>query len=437
MALTKILCSKYFHIVSDTRPATDGVTRSRTKVDMKGTLGVILPRATLLAGIQRSHQVSLTVGIPTVKREGVLYLLDTVQSLVNESSPQDRRSITVVVMLADVDQSHNEMILSRIRTRFPAELKSGFLQIIRAPLEDYPSLQNLRRTFGDAKTRVVWRSKQNLDYSSLMAFSQNISQYYLQLEDDVIAAPSYYRKIMSFIKSKRQEWTMMEFSALGFIAKLYQSRDLMKLAILLRTYFNEQPCDFLLEYHLRLELQKERYIRKPTLFKHMGKHSSLKNITRNNVNTFFQGRTKVYKGDNPDADVHTNMAVFESYLPENAYKLQADDSAFWAKTPKVGDTIEIIFKRPTNISRIVVETGFSDDRQRDCLVGARLDAGYKVSRDVNLKGHCTDVRNLGEFIDGRIDVTVTKPSAEIGCLLITVTKTRNKWLFVREIAVFV
>ena len=381
--------------------------------------------------------MSLSIGISTIKREHNLYLLKTIGSLVNETSAHERNYITIVVMFADSDQLYNEMLLSRIRTRFLHELTSGFLLIIRAPLEHYPSLANLRTTFGDSQKRVAWRSKQNLDYATLMAFSQNVSKYYLQLEDDVIAGPSYYRSIMLYIGSKPQEWTMLDFSLLGFIGKLYRSRDLMKIATLLYTYFNEQPCDFLLSHHLRLMMQKERYYRKPTLFKHTGIYSSLPNTTRNNKNLYFRGRTKFHNGDNPEAEVQSNMVVYHSYLPNLAYNHDFDDSGFWAVFPQAGDIIELIFKKPTNISRIVVETGFTDERGRDSLKSGSLNAGYNVSRGVDLKMHCADFRPLGMFVKGRIDVRVVQRSSQVRCLVITVSATQTQWLYVPEIAVFV
>jgi len=71
--------------------------------------------------------------------------------------------------------------------------------------------------------RVRWRAKQVVDYAALFAFSAGQSEYYLQLEDDVLCAPGYVSDIRQFIeKHQRTVWAMLEFSELGFIGKLFR-----------------------------------------------------------------------------------------------------------------------------------------------------------------------------------------------------------------------
>ena len=52
------------------------------------------------------------------------------------------------------------------------------------------------------------------------------SQYYIQLEDDVIANPKYLQFIYQKITDQVDNWFMLEFSSLGFIGKLFRTSSL-------------------------------------------------------------------------------------------------------------------------------------------------------------------------------------------------------------------
>ena len=52
------------------------------------------------------------------------------------------------------------------------------------------------------------------------------SQYYIQLEDDVIAKSGFLEFIMEKINAQIDDWFLLEFSNLGFIGKLFQSQSL-------------------------------------------------------------------------------------------------------------------------------------------------------------------------------------------------------------------
>ena len=52
------------------------------------------------------------------------------------------------------------------------------------------------------------------------------SEYYIQLEDDVIANPHYLKFILQKIEDQVDSWFMLEFSSLGFIGKLFRTASL-------------------------------------------------------------------------------------------------------------------------------------------------------------------------------------------------------------------
>ncbi len=124
----------------------------------------------------------LTVGLSSVKREKGRYLQDTLQSIFSASSEEELVQMVVVVLLADFDVSWIQQTLEKITDEFHTRLSKGQLLVIHANEDNYPPLTGLKRNFNDAPDRVSFRSKQNVDYSYLLYFSSDLSQYYIMLE---------------------------------------------------------------------------------------------------------------------------------------------------------------------------------------------------------------------------------------------------------------
>lgn len=70
-----------------------------------------------------------------------MYLLSTLQSIISKSSPEERASMVVVLLLADFDASWREDTVKEIRSRFPSELEEGHLLVLHVPQHFYPPLQ--------------------------------------------------------------------------------------------------------------------------------------------------------------------------------------------------------------------------------------------------------------------------------------------------------
>lgn len=376
----------------------------------------------------------LMIGVPTVCRKNKNYLGPTLSSLVNHM--HEVTGITIVVCICDTHKACRENIKINLTSQFFPYIESGLIQVIETPKHYYAPLMNLKQTFNDSETRVRWRSKQNLDYSFLMQHCANKSEYYLQLEDDVITVPRYINKIKSYMLKIKQSWTMLDFSTLGFIGKLFKSKDLGKLATLLRTFYNEQPCDYLIYYYLKLMLQKDRHIRIPSLFQHRGHFSSLPNLVRNisEPYTHFPSFKKRYHGDNPEATIFTSLSPWMSYKPSFAY-FTSDNEMFWSTTPRIGDHYTVVFKTPQRIARIVVLTGKPRD-MADHLQGGILELGTTVKAVSGGKLACSNLSRIEKFVKGNIDIKVTKSVKPTKCLKVTITKQQDTWLIIREIAVF-
>ncbi|MGH0138343.1 UNVERIFIED_CONTAM: hypothetical protein FKN15_013093 [Acipenser sinensis] len=185
------------------------------------------------------------------------------------------------------------------------------------------------------RAKAQWRTKQNLDYSFLMMYALNKGTYYVQLEDDIVAKPNYFITMKNFaLQLSSEDWMILEFSQLGFIGKMFQAPDLNLIVEFIFMFYKEKPIDWLLDHILwvkacspekdakHCERQKSnlRVRFRPSLFQHVGLHSSL------------AGKIQKLTG-------HT---LEKTYLGEDF---------FWAITPTAGDYILFKFDRPVNIER--------------------------------------------------------------------------------------
>lgn len=357
----------------------------------------------------------LTIGLPTTRRPIATYIYDTLKSLVLNSTENDKNDTTIVIFLADRNATYAAELVRNVSMWFPKYLENGFIQVIRAPDAYYPPLRALKRTYGDSTERVKWRSKQNLDYAFLMHYSQPLSEYYMQLEDDVIAARDYLGRIKSYIRQlngRYATWTMAEFSRFGFIGKLYHSTDIGKLAYLLRVFFNEQPCDYLLRFFQKIMLQKMVLRHHPDLFMHIGYWSTLPEQIR---------PSSSQDDHNPPATLSTTMTIHERFTLRRVYSGQG---TLWAKDVRIGDTATIAFGKPRTLKRIIIVTGYRT-LKRDIAESAILE----YSRTTN----CTTYTQLATFDQlGRLNYA-TNGLEHVRCLRMKMTKSQNSWLIINRI----
>ncbi|KAL5007003.1 hypothetical protein ScPMuIL_015809 [Solemya velum] len=396
--------------------------------------------AQLVAGIVRPRKSLLTIGVPTVGRPGrkTSYLKNTLDSLVSQTTTTEKNVVTVVILVADNDDAYLTKVRNLVNSRYKAYSGAGFILIAKTNNNSYPDLSLLQKDKRDSKERVVWRSKQNLDFASLLFFSYNLSTYYMQLEDDVISATSFLADITKFIENQTNSWTCLEFSKLGFIGKLFKSSDLLKLSHILLRFYQKEPCDLLLPKFIRIMGQKGPIHKKPGLFQHIGRVSSLKNKMMPSIDADFKdiGNTtlpnwNIPKGDNPPAKIETDLKAYSrNYSREYAY---SEQSFFWAVDPKPGKYLQVVFENPQNISRLVIVTG--DERRRtDSLRTGELLISAEGDKTLP---PCEDSIKIGKFVDGEFDSEVQGlilPTA-VKCLIIKVTKAQRHWLIIRQIHV--
>nr|XP_016848861.1 PREDICTED: alpha-1,3-mannosyl-glycoprotein 4-beta-N-acetylglucosaminyltransferase C isoform X2 [Anolis carolinensis] len=383
-----------------------------------------------LAGTPPLQKKFLTVGLCSVKRKRENYLMETLKSVFEQSTQEELRKMVVVVHLADPDQEWNAQMVEQVAKRFAPHLLLGHLLLIHAPSEYYPSLEDLKRNFNDAEDRVQFRSKQNVDYAYLMNFAANLSTYFLMIEDDVRCSKSFFTAIQKRLASlKDTSWVTLEFSKLGYIGKLYHSRDLPQLARFLMLFYQEMPCDWLL-VHFRLLLTQKEVIRfKPSLFQHIGHYSSFQGTANRLKDEDFEEDLSRFP-DNPPADLVTDIVTFENYLPYKAYSNMAD--YFWGKAPTAGSYFTLVFKQAAPIVRIQIHTG-SEHHQDDYLRAGLVELGTEKS-----KQHCIKYTPIGRFENGHFDRgNLENSTASVPeCMRIMVTEGQSEWLIISSISIW-
>lgn len=365
------------------------------------------------------------------------YLTRTLQSLVDETSLREKSETVVVIFLADFDTKYNEKVVHNLTGTFMTYINMGFFQIIQAAQEFYPPLTGLKRNFKDKPERVSWRSKQVIDFAFMFLYGQNISEFYVQLEDDVICAPNFISQIKQYITHQRKHWAILEFSELGFIGKLFKSADLKKLAQFMMTFYEEQPVDWLIRYYRMAMAQHQVLLRKPTLFQHIGELSSFDISKPNQLkDRFFDQGEKRWKGDDPPAIVTTNLKAYDKWTVDLVYAAGA--GFFWAKDVVAGSAVYIVFDDAQYLDRIAIETG-EPGHPNDTLEAGIVELSPKLLKLDETKVHCADFMLVAQFENGQVDVehlqkkTSGRPTK---CLRIAIQKDQAHWLVIRQIAVF-
>ncbi|XP_045408196.1 alpha-1,3-mannosyl-glycoprotein 4-beta-N-acetylglucosaminyltransferase-like protein MGAT4D isoform X2 [Lemur catta] len=242
--------------------------------------------------------VSFALGIPTINRGNYTYLKQTLTSVVSRMTPSEEKDSVVIVSISDSNEDYLQSVVSMIKKKFKRQVKSGSLEVISIPAFFYTNILNAKQSTEDSQKKQSWQVKQVLDFCVLMLYAQPKARYYLQLEDDIIAKKMYLTKITDFVHNiTSNNWFYIEFSVLGFIGKLFRSEDLPDFVRFFLMFYKEKPIDWLLEDMFQVKMcypgeplmnykGRRKQIRiqyKPSLFQHVGKHSS------------FSGREQHYK----------------------------------------------------------------------------------------------------------------------------------------------
>lgn len=394
--------------------------------------------------------VSIVLGIPTVKRVKQSYLVNTLGSLLFDLTHSQRQDLLIIVFVAETDFQYVTSVAETMRTNFPNEVESGLLEVVSPSQYYYPDFTALKETFGDSKDRVKWRTKQNLDFSFLMLYAQDKGTYYVQLEDDVIAKTDYYDAMKSYaVQEASKPWLYLEFSKLGFIGKMFRTRDLPRIVEFFLMFHKDKPIDWLLDHILWVKvcnpekdtkhcneqkaLLKQSY--KPSLFQHVGLHSSLPGKVQQLKDKDF-GTQKLFRAhSNPPAQVSSSLKHYQQHSLDRAYR---GEDFFWALTPMKGDYILFIFSQPIHITRYLFRSGnieTSSDKFYNTTVEVLPTNVFTLGKS-NQTEYTTSSGGfivIGKFEKGVGEGTIDAALQPISALRLVVQDDSDFWAVLREI----
>ncbi|XP_015602515.1 alpha-1,3-mannosyl-glycoprotein 4-beta-N-acetylglucosaminyltransferase B [Cephus cinctus] len=394
--------------------------------------------------------VSMVLGVPTVKREVQSYLLATLKNLLDRMTPAETTDTLIIVMVAETDLEYVTYVAKQIEVQFPKESESGIIEVISPSSSYYPDLTKIRDTLGDDHQRVVWRSKQNLDFAFLMSYAQTKGTFYIQLEDDILAKKNFITTMKSFALQKismKEHWFVLDFCQLGFIGKMFKCSELPWLVQFFLMFYNDKPVDWLLDHlistkmcnldkdskHCKMAKARLWLHYKPSLFQHIGTHSSLKGKVQKLKDKQFGKITLYYGHDNPDATVETHIKPYKQYTLQKAYK---GESFFWGLLPQPGDHLRFKFTQPIFIKRYLFRSG-NAEHPSDRFYNTTVEVMPENQRYVNKNS--VNVTEDGYVIIGRFDAmgiaqgTVDRKYGKISVLRLTVHSESDNWAILSEI----
>ncbi|XP_038863128.1 alpha-1,3-mannosyl-glycoprotein 4-beta-N-acetylglucosaminyltransferase A-like isoform X3 [Salvelinus namaycush] len=396
--------------------------------------------------------VSMVMGIPTVKRKVKSYLAETLHSLINKLSAEEKHDCVIIVFVGETDTEYVQSVVTGLEKEFSTEFSSGLLEVISPPASYYPDLKDLKETFGDSRERVRWRTKQNLDYSFLMMYAVSKGVYYVQgmteLEDDIVAKPNYFATMKNFaLQLSSEDWMILEFSQLGFIGKMFQAPDLNLIVEFILMFYKEKPIDWLLDHILwvkvcnpekdakHCERQKSslRVRFRPSLFQHVGLHSSLAGKIQKLTDKDFLKPLLHKIHVNPPAEVSTSLKVYQGHTLEKTY---LGEDFFWAINPTAGDYVLFKFDKPISIERFLFRSGNQEhpgDRIENTTVeilpfsetGPKSKEKYKRTDDRFYR--------IGQFEKGVAEGAVDTSFNPVVALRLSVVKDSAVWAILSEI----
>ncbi|KAG9475907.1 hypothetical protein GDO78_004003 [Eleutherodactylus coqui] len=385
-----------------------------------------------LLGSSSGTKRFLSIGISSVRRKQENYLLTTIQSIFSHCNQKELNELVVVIYLANSAYTDNLHTAEEIGKHFPSEIAAGHLLVISSYKNAYPPLEGLKRNYNDSPDRVRFRSKQNLDYAFLVNFCSNLSQYYLMLEDDVTCSLNFLTSIKKYVEQYSAPWTTITFSKLGYIGKLYHNEDLPKLARFLLLFYDEMPCDWLLDLFYRSKAQGAIIQYKPSLFQHIGKYSSFQGSYNKLKDKDFVEVVEAY-GDQPLASCYTDMKIYKDNIPANV--CFQGSSFFWGIEIDSGNYFTMVLERPADIQKVAILTG-NAEHPKDVLKSGYVQLGRRKEQN---EESCKTFTKIGEFENGTflLDNIDHATGGSIDCLKIQVSAPQADWLIIQKVGIWV
>lgn len=452
-------------------------TATLERLNTESTLFSVPRERLRLFGTSPPNTVRIAVGFGSVKRKKD-YVLTTVAMMLGmdgktQVSEAEKQMVVVIAHLADWDMEWVNSVSDKLQADNAGLVSKGLFHGIHAPEEIYPELMVCPPlcTYGDEPIRVKWRSKQNIDYAFLMYYAITLAPYYIQIEDDLGVANNWIQKMHNYVTTGpygptfrgkcNEPWRMIDFSELGFIGKMFQSNELIRMAQFLLLFYDQMPCDLLVNDWLQAMNQRKRidyWKKSASLFQHVGVFRTL-----GGFQTLQERRFGKLLFDNPASSSTWNLTIVPTYEAKFAYfpggeprsrndkcdftKSKAHEKQkrhrcwFWASQVPKNSQLTLQFSAYGGIPMKAVFVEFGHAKHPEDLLqqGEIQVAGAGTGL---ASGKCGDFHHL---------VTVTKdekvyweegssdpkelPVPKVQCLRILATEAQTGWMAIQTILV--
>ncbi|KAG3268096.1 mannosyl (alpha-1,3-)-glycoprotein beta-1,4-N-acetylglucosaminyltransferase, isozyme A [Ictidomys tridecemlineatus] len=352
--------------------------------------------------------VSIVMGIPTVKREVKSYLIETLHSLIDNLYPEEKLDCVIVVFIGETDVDYVHSVVANLEKE---KKKTRSIEVHEK---------------SNTKTNIT------------------------QLEDDIIVKQNYFNTIKNFaLQLSSEEWMILEFSQLGFIGKMFQAPDLTLIVEFIFMFYKEKPIDWLLDHILWVKVcnpekdakhcdRQKANLRirfRPSLFQHVGLHSSLSGKIQKLTDKDYMKPLLLKIHVNPPAEVSTSLKVYQGHTLEKTYM---GEDFFWAITPIAGDYILFKFDKPVNVESYLFHSG-NQEHPGDILLNTTVEVlplkreGLEISKETKDKRLEDGYFRIGKFENGVAEGMVDPSLNPISAFRLSVIQNSAVWAILNEI----
>uniref|UniRef100_I3M796 Alpha-1,3-mannosyl-glycoprotein 4-beta-N-acetylglucosaminyltransferase A n=1 Tax=Ictidomys tridecemlineatus TaxID=43179 RepID=I3M796_ICTTR len=384
--------------------------------------------------------VSIVMGIPTVKREVKSYLIETLHSLIDNLYPEEKLDCVIVVFIGETDVDYVHSVVANLE-------KDSFTSFIRF----IPKCFILFDALGNGMVFIfalVIVGRQKYDFCVLILYPETSEIIYLY--DDIIVKQNYFNTIKNFaLQLSSEEWMILEFSQLGFIGKMFQAPDLTLIVEFIFMFYKEKPIDWLLDHILWVKVcnpekdakhcdRQKANLRirfRPSLFQHVGLHSSLSGKIQKLTDKDYMKPLLLKIHVNPPAEVSTSLKVYQGHTLEKTYM---GEDFFWAITPIAGDYILFKFDKPVNVESYLFHSG-NQEHPGDILLNTTVEVlplkreGLEISKETKDKRLEDGYFRIGKFENGVAEGMVDPSLNPISAFRLSVIQNSAVWAILNEI----
>ncbi|XP_044910037.1 alpha-1,3-mannosyl-glycoprotein 4-beta-N-acetylglucosaminyltransferase A isoform X3 [Acinonyx jubatus] len=192
-------------------------------------------------------------------------------------------------------------------------------------------------------------------------------------------------------------------------------------------YYIQKHCDRQ-KANLRIRFR-------PSLFQHVGLHSSLSGKIQKLTDKDYMKPLLLKIHVNPPAEISTSLKVYQGHTLEKTYM---GEDFFWAITPIAGDYILFKFDKPVNVESYLFHSG-NQEHPGDILLNTTVEVlplkseGLEISKETKDKRLEDGYFRIGKFENGVAEGMVDPSLNPISAFRLSVIQNSAVWAILNEI----